>query len=258
MFKKNLKKLGLDKKNIKGQEALQAAILCKQRRDAVQKPSRIIIRGRKKDESSISRHLNRNPYLQAKLRSGNLVPSSFRSMDVIARTPSPDSAMMFSVPMVLKPVDDLSIAEELGKVLRDYVNSSFEAGVWTPDWNANRRYRRVQRNFNRWDNASQVAMEAITDGDLHMGFVLLNRWLSRVARILRNDHPYFLLYALNFIRSLGLIKDPDFRAGLSRSIVQHLRDMSQTVLGIGMKMRDPLTRSGQWGDVARPVEPRRF
>src|SRR3569833_1605305 len=135
MFKKHIKKWGLDNKHLKSGELLIAA-LGKRRRDAVHNSSKIIIRGKKVPWEEIQRHLSRNPKLQAKLDSAdtNLEMVGHDNRDVVVRTPSPDLGQTIRISRSLNADDVLHLSEELGRIVRNYVIGSLDIVVFYLDY----------------------------------------------------------------------------------------------------------------------------
>ena len=89
-----LKKWGLDKK-LKESEVLHIVHL-KQQRDAVGKPSRVIIRNRKIEWARIEKYIRRNPRIQRSISSGVLTAREITTQ-VTCRTPSPPPTGEYSI-----------------------------------------------------------------------------------------------------------------------------------------------------------------
>lgn len=229
MFKKRLKKWGLNNKNIKGEETLRVASQ-RYQRDAFQKPSKIIVRGREREWEHVLRHLNRNPHLRAKLRS-NVPDITRENLDVVVRTPSPAPPAVVSVPLVLGTNDTLQVTEELGRRLSDYVTGAFESGLWVVERSDPCEDVRVARRADRWADLGIVAMHLIASGNIQGGFTMIGKWLDRAGRVIREGHPRLLRQTINIVLELMDFQAGDLEVRLRRSVVDYLRDISETVLG---------------------------
>ena len=241
MFKKRIRKWGLDNKHIRSNEAHQV-ILLKRQRDAVgKKDHRILVRGRRIEWANIQQHLARNPRLQAKVNasSGQLEIGS--SVDgVVVRTPSPDLAIGLTVPPPIVADDDFRTAEEIGRILRDYIAGGIDSGLWTVHRDHLLRSPSRYDRCRRWSDAGERCMGLIGAAEFQVGFRLLSRWLDLTRQILREQEfrtvrdflRIFIHYFWNYFVDERLIQ----------VIGKHLAELTAIELGRNHPLSLALTR----------------
>ena len=123
MFKIRIKKWGLDK-NHKAPEVLELLRL-KYQRDAVGKKSEFFIRNRPVNWDDVERYIKRSRTLLAKSDSGFLEIGS-HTTGVVCRTPSPDPAVILSVPGIIEASDELRTVDEVVRIVRDYCRGAID------------------------------------------------------------------------------------------------------------------------------------
>ena len=232
MYKKRLQKWGLDTKNIRSKDAEQV-VLRKRQRDAVGKQAhRIIVRGRRFEWEDIERHLRRNPRLRAKTNTASQQLEIGSSTDVIVRTPSPDPALAFSVPPLLEADDDLRVAEELGRILRDYIRGQTEARLWVVQDAMIGPSSKVlgateSEDGLKWANDFTTEITTMLEAGYYTaGFQRLDRWLGSFQSIIRNqDFGAIMGIIAIFFEDLVSCE-----AQLSRCVARHLIDITARIL----------------------------
>src|SRR3569833_62626 len=237
MFKKHIKKWGLDNKHLKSGELLIAA-LGKRRRDAVHKSSKIIIRGKKVPWEEIQRHLSRNPKLQAKLESAdtNLEMVGHDNRDVVVRTPSPDLGHTVRISRSLNADDDLHLTEELGRIVRNYVIGSLDKGAWI--FEDGDLYTTLPGSTycfigdGELTQVAETAFDLLKSGDSQSGFLMIKRFLDIAIDLLPIESPS-LLQDLCTSLFYGNNLDPTFERQYLPIILCHLAELCEVTLGHG-------------------------
>ncbi|KAK0719347.1 hypothetical protein B0H67DRAFT_642710 [Lasiosphaeris hirsuta] len=136
MYKMRIKKWGLEKYNNMARVAYMVRL--KKERDAVGKKSDFTVRSRPVDWADIERYLKRKPDVIAKIESG-VVEVGNAAMGIVCRTPSPDPAVMMSVPPRLEGPREVGATGDVLGLFRDYMDGSFDSGLW--------RYSEVAKSY---------------------------------------------------------------------------------------------------------------
>ncbi|KAK3353779.1 hypothetical protein B0T25DRAFT_608241 [Lasiosphaeria hispida] len=136
MYKMRIKKWGLEKYNNMARVAYMVRL--KRERDAVGKESDFTVRNRPVDWADIERYLKRKPDVIAKIE-GGVVEVGNAAMGIVCRTPSPDPAVMLSVPPKLEGPRDVGATGDVLGLFRDYMDGSFDSGLW--------RYSEIAKSY---------------------------------------------------------------------------------------------------------------
>ncbi len=240
MYKSRFRKWGLDKKH-KAPEVL-TMLRIKRERDAVGKKSKFFVRHRPVDWNDVQRYVKRSRLL-AKLDSGSLTIGN--ADGIICRTPSPDPAATLSVPNILEAADDLRLADEAVRLMRDYCQGGFESHLWSFDATDMTFSGTIaaQNLLILWSDRMDRALECIAQSRIKDGFGLINSCLSQLSVILTDQDMCLIFYLLTVVDQF-----PPHLDDLRKSITNHVALMLAKTLG----QRHPL--SLLWTKLFRAID----
>ena len=189
MFKIRIKKWGL--KKYKNANKALSVLQLKRERDAIGKKSEFILCEGEVNRSHIQRYIKRSHTLQAKLNSGCLEIGG-HTQGLICRTPSPDPAMLISVPDILETSDELRVIDEATRIMRGLCQSMRDterrsrATVLHPD-------PRIVR-LRAWYFRMEEAIRHIEGGSLNRRFSILDDCCDLSKQLLQEQHPHLFFY----------------------------------------------------------------
>ncbi|KAL2015637.1 hypothetical protein VTK56DRAFT_5077 [Thermocarpiscus australiensis] len=222
MYRIRIRKWGIDKNNKAAEVAYMLKL--KKQRDAMGKQSCFFIRNRPVDWEDIERYLSRNPDFWKK--QGRVSADSAR--DITCKTPPPDPARAISVPRNLDAAQELCVHEEVLRFFRDYMEGSFDQGVW-----------RLSPAHKRYFGPGGIQANAC-----------LNDWYDRMRNV--SDWPGRDADAVRLVNCLlddlpQFIKDQDYtvfpavmrccfylsarRPAVGRAVVQFVARLCSVILG---------------------------
>ena len=197
MYKTQIKKWGLDKKN---KEFEMRAIVRKRKHRADQRKGSIIrVRGQLRDFAEVVRYWDRK---------------GVSIDDIIARqtaSPTPETVELFTpVPSPILTPQGLAIPERMFRCVRDYFKGAFESGTWV-------RTEPLSRCFSIKDEANAAGSDVLEFGDqCDLACLLFERNLFHEA-------GQTLIAATAEVKDILSAERPESLTELFRLIV-HLRD----------------------------------
>jgi len=219
MYKKRLKKWGLDNKYIRHQDALRMSRV-KIEREAAEKATEYT-QGRPIGFDRIERHINRRrPHHRNP--SSHSVDSIFSLNRISVRTPPPKKQ---SSP--IRPVSPCP-SEKLGHVLRHYVKKSLDEEASLAPPTPIDMAHDASTQLARWRHLFCDGTSSLENGDVARGFAIIDEALNRTREILLTNAPNMLKIMIDVT-----LCDPVACGALFEVIQQHFADLANVVLGCG-------------------------
>ncbi|KAF6802639.1 hypothetical protein CSOJ01_11455 [Colletotrichum sojae] len=216
MFRTRINKWGLDKK-LKEDDVLEMLRL-KRQHDVIGKRSHFTIRHQDVEWDRVVEYLRRRPDLEKRIRAADATRSKIS--DLICRTPSP-------VPQLLQPASETRVQEDILRLLRDHINGCVEGRMWIVSRYGQTIYGHVEINglarVRIWFRGLTIARHLLAAHRPNAAFSVLNRGLSSVKRLIRENDPRFLCITVE--RLLRLPND------VRQSIIVFISRMHRVVLG---------------------------
>jgi len=229
MYKTRIKKWQIDK----NQKAWEVAhmLKIKQERDALGKRSEFIVRGRKVDWRKIEMYLKRDPVLTRKLDTnrGMLDMVVGNASGIICRTPSPDPAVEFSIPLPPIASPENRLPEELARITRDYCAGALDQGIWIrmPDGSyGSHRGMQTGPTLRTWAQNMRAARQLISTGSVGEGFRRLGDSMDAMQDLIKDEDPSLLFHMLG--NTMGMTPDSK---DLGATICRHILALCNIVHG---------------------------
>jgi hypothetical protein len=203
MYKSRIVKWGLDKKQ-KESEVVEM-YQRKTQRALAGKKTCFYIRGKEVDWKKVEAYVKRKPLLHAKIRTGMLEIGNAQ-LGIVCRTPSPDPTKLMTVYQPMEASDELSLADDMVRIARDYYDGGIEGGyLWsrgTDGWLCRPGTdRKIETEW--WETISE-ACELIANSEIKLGFETMRRGFDILDSVIRAGEVLLLPSLFDAIYNMSL------------------------------------------------------